>query len=428
MINVDVEQLPILQEKLEETKSKFEQLAEEANRKIRSTQRILDDSYEESYIAERNAGYRLDEIDRQINNFRYSSSYDDDDAAEILDSLNRQRQECQEEYWAARNQTSQARRRRDNFTTEISYCKMRQAQLVASYFDTINKSNIFLEKYRTLALDSKKTLENQPVESQHEIPDAISVLDYSSRLGLISRYSNNDSGVIDVHNPFRASMDLEKAKSNLRDDIREFICGGADCIEETTILFREKEIFYDSSSKMLKLDIQRFAIHPLEMQRGFDYFDFNGDEYTDIPDEMKSFWKSHITPENYNVKLLECDTRIGGEKRVSERIVYQMADFDPYARDKKGRTNIERIKSGRSPVNSEGRVIHLHHLTQDEPGTMLEIAEDSHTTYSGLLHGLKEKGESFRNNRILNRQFKNFERQYWTWRLNVALEEKNERR
>ncbi|MGY0692380.1 HNH/ENDO VII family nuclease [Virgibacillus sp. FSP13] len=35
-----------------------------------------------------------------------------------------------------------------------------------------------------------------------------------------------------------------------------------------------------------------------------------------------------------------------------------------------------------------------------------------------ILHGLIKDGDSFRNNKILDKQFNNFRKKYWKWRLN----------
>lgn len=60
--------------------------------------------------------------------------------------------------------------------------------------------------------------------------------------------------------------------------------------------------------------------------------------------------------------------------------------------------------------------INLHHLIQEEPGNMLEIPESWHNKYSDVLHGLKENGQSFRNDPVLDKQYKSFRRRYWRWR------------
>ncbi|WGE41129.1 HNH/ENDO VII family nuclease [Bacillus stercoris] len=47
---------------------------------------------------------------------------------------------------------------------------------------------------------------------------------------------------------------------------------------------------------------------------------------------------------------------------------------------------------------------------------MLEIPESWHNKYSDVLHGLKENGQNFRNDPVLDKQYKSFRRRYWRWR------------
>ncbi len=64
----------------------------------------------------------------------------------------------------------------------------------------------------------------------------------------------------------------------------------------------------------------------------------------------------------------------------------------------------------------DGTKIELHHLLQEEPGTMVEIPASMHDEYYKILHGLVGDGESFRNNPILEKQYNNFRSKYWRWR------------
>ena len=61
--------------------------------------------------------------------------------------------------------------------------------------------------------------------------------------------------------------------------------------------------------------------------------------------------------------------------------------------------------------------VELHHLTQIEPGSILEIAETTHDRYSKVLHGLVDDGKSFRNNPALRKQYDNFRTNYWKFRV-----------
>ncbi|WP_256324694.1 HNH/ENDO VII family nuclease [Selenomonas ruminantium] len=71
--------------------------------------------------------------------------------------------------------------------------------------------------------------------------------------------------------------------------------------------------------------------------------------------------------------------------------------------------------SGNAPIGKDGKPIELHHVLQKEPGCMVEIESSIHSNNHQVLHGLIEDGDSFRNDPILNKQYKNFKRKYWRW-------------
>ena len=77
--------------------------------------------------------------------------------------------------------------------------------------------------------------------------------------------------------------------------------------------------------------------------------------------------------------------------------------------------------NGEAPIGNDGRPIQLHHVIQKESGPMVEIREVTHTEYHRVLHGLVSKGNSFRNDPVLDRQYKNFRRKYWKWRAEQYL-------
>ena len=98
---------------------------------------------------------------------------------------------------------------------------------------------------------------------------------------------------------------------------------------------------------------------------------------------------------------------------------YQRNDIDwGYIEKESGLTNRQIALKGEAPYGIDGEKINLHHLTQMEPGAMVELPYSTHKKYHKVLHGLKKKGESFRNNDVLNSQYNNFRRKYWKWRAN----------
>jgi RHS repeat-associated protein len=74
-------------------------------------------------------------------------------------------------------------------------------------------------------------------------------------------------------------------------------------------------------------------------------------------------------------------------KSVAGRKVYQRNDiFDPNYVDDIGRTNVQRMSKGDAPIGKDGREVNLHHLTQDEPGSMAEILSSFHSKNDRVLH------------------------------------------
>ena len=117
--------------------------------------------------------------------------------------------------------------------------------------------------------------------------------------------------------------------------------------------------------------------------------------------------------------------KVGGQERNVSRRVYQRNDIDfNYVDKRTGKTNLELMKSGRPPIGNDGKPIELHHVIQKESGPMVEIREVTHREYFRQLHGLRGKGESFRNDKVLSQQYNNFRKAYWKWRAARYMEGK----
>ncbi len=120
--------------------------------------------------------------------------------------------------------------------------------------------------------------------------------------------------------------------------------------------------------------------------------------------------------DKYKAVEIEGKVKAKGEVKEINRRVYTLNDIDLNQMTRKGETNLELMKKGNAPFAKDGTKINLHHLIQEEPGTMVEIPESLHQQYSKILHGLKENGESFRNDPVLKAQYDNFRDRYWKWR------------
>lgn len=125
-----------------------------------------------------------------------------------------------------------------------------------------------------------------------------------------------------------------------------------------------------------------------------------------------------------------------GEVRTIDRTVYQMNNIDwDYvsprtisAKNPNGLSNRELAQNGRVPYGTDDMWIELHHLTQHEPGTMIEINGSKHDKYSKQLHGMVEDGKSFRNDPDLAAQYEKFREEYWKERIreeDAAAEERS---
>ena len=115
--------------------------------------------------------------------------------------------------------------------------------------------------------------------------------------------------------------------------------------------------------------------------------------------------------------IFEGAVKVNGNICDVSRIVYQRHDIDFSKRDKNtGLTNLERMKNGKPPIGNDGNPVQLHHLLQKEVGSMVEIREVTQQEYYKILHGLVDKGASFRNNPLLKKQYNNFRIAYWKWR------------
>jgi hypothetical protein len=67
--------------------------------------------------------------------------------------------------------------------------------------------------------------------------------------------------------------------------------------------------------------------------------------------------------------------------------VFQRDDiFDPTAKDKNGRTNMQRMSKGLAPIGKDGNPVNLHHLIQSEKGSIAEVADTFHKKYDRIIH------------------------------------------
>ncbi|MEI3614498.1 HNH/ENDO VII family nuclease [Pseudogracilibacillus sp. SO30301A] len=128
-------------------------------------------------------------------------------------------------------------------------------------------------------------------------------------------------------------------------------------------------------------------------------------------------------PDRYNAVEVKGTVKVSGKDVDVSRRVYQIdidKNYVPKDPSSNGLTNQQLMAKGKAPYVVKDGVeskVELHHLTQKEPGGMVEIAEVTHDAYSNTLHGLIDDGQSFRNNPELSKQYDNFRNNYWKMRF-----------
>ena len=127
-------------------------------------------------------------------------------------------------------------------------------------------------------------------------------------------------------------------------------------------------------------------------------------------------------PKLFNPVQFEGTVKVNGEIRDVSRRVYQRSDINfNYVDPDTGETNLQRMLKGNAPYGRDGKPLELHHILQKEVGPMVEIHETTHQEYKRILHGIRGYGESFRNDKVLDSQYRNFKRLYWKWRAQEYL-------
>lgn len=109
-----------------------------------------------------------------------------------------------------------------------------------------------------------------------------------------------------------------------------------------------------------------------------------------------------LQPEQLNVELINLDGEAVAEVPLAEKQLYDSIglemnqvngkdilvrnDIDPNIVDARGRTNMERMESGRSPLDGTGKEIELHHVRQNPDGCLAELTNAEHSGNYKMLH------------------------------------------
>lgn len=90
--------------------------------------------------------------------------------------------------------------------------------------------------------------------------------------------------------------------------------------------------------------------------------------------------------------------------------VYQRNDLiDPGYVDARGRTNLDRMRSGLAPIGPDGKTMNLHHMLQSNDSPLAEMTQTFHQKNSAVIHINPNTIESG----IDRRAFDTFRSQYW---------------
>lgn len=87
------------------------------------------------------------------------------------------------------------------------------------------------------------------------------------------------------------------------------------------------------------------------------------------------------------------------EKQNGESVSLQRGDIDPNMKDATGRTNVERVQSGLSPITNNGEIVELHHIGQKSDSPLAELTAKEHRGQGNdtILHDKTKESEIDRN-------------------------------
>jgi hypothetical protein len=91
------------------------------------------------------------------------------------------------------------------------------------------------------------------------------------------------------------------------------------------------------------------------------------------------------------------------ENEINGRLCLSRKDIDISLKDPFGRTNLERMEKGLSPIGIDDKPIDLHHIGQKNSSPLIELTKSEHHSKYGILHTRKDteiNRDDFHKNRI----------------------------
>lgn len=126
-------------------------------------------------------------------------------------------------------------------------------------------------------------------------------------------------------------------------------------------------------------------------------------EFIKNPNELKVY-------ENANLE----------ESIVNDRLVLKTNEINPNLIDSFGRTNIERMEKGLSPIDENGNSYNLHHIGQKMNSPLAELTQDEHNIYDKILHDKTIKTEIHNDTNELN--WSKERKEHWQTRAKEIME------
>ena len=111
------------------------------------------------------------------------------------------------------------------------------------------------------------------------------------------------------------------------------------------------------------------------------------------------------------------DIAKGGTRTIEfngKTVTIDNSTFDPNLIDKQGRTNIQRMEQGLSPIGTDGKSVNIHHIDQTNDGPVMEITATEHQTNYSNLHTNTGQAPTL----IDRSAFNGWRNEYWKWRSN----------
>ncbi len=124
--------------------------------------------------------------------------------------------------------------------------------------------------------------------------------------------------------------------------------------------------------------------------------------------QMKTGCPLNTLEEIHTIEELEVYKKVGlRAEMINGKSALIKDNIDMKKVDNLGLTNLQRIKKGLAPWDPSGTEYQLHHIGQENDGTLAILTKEEHSKYYGILHGLKTSSE------IDRTRFRSIKKKFW---------------